>query len=345
MLWKNPERWQSKIVGPEVKPIKLALKQAPLILATCFYGGSTSCEVQWPKKLSFTDYKLHDKTLKSKVAEKLDWIKRQYELLYAHKDTKALSRHVVPFLAKVNLTIVSNADDLALAIRRINALPLDYTKAVADSLSRALNRSLSEQSRQRSEGAWSKDRHSIKVVSVEPLNELELGMELYYQDQQLPWAAALEGWLKSPFDIKQSYFHDALRLRPEVVYRLELVTEPERVFWLVQSHAALLRTMQSPNPSAGYELPKKINDGGMMERCFDASYEIYSETQSHDALLAQLFSLWGHRQRALIEIKWDHLHKLHMASGRHSNLAKAILAKIAEKHSLTIESLGQPAKH
>lgn len=345
MLWKSLGWWQSKIVGHKVKPIKLALKQAPLILATCFYGDSTSCEVQWPKKLSFTDYRLQDTGLKKRIDEKLDWIKRQYELLHAHQDTKELSKHVVPFLAKVDLTISSNADDLARAVRRIQTLPLDYAKAVAGSLSQGLGRNLSDVPAQINEGVWLKDRHSIKVISAEPLNELELGIELYYQDQHLPWAAAYESWLSSPYDLKLTYFRDALALFPEPVYRLELVTEPERVIWLVRNKAALLLALQSPNPSAGYELPRKINDGGMMERCFDTSYEIYSEIQNDYATLAHLFTLWGHRQRAMIEIKWDNLHRLHTATGKHTNFARAILAKIAEKHPLVVESLGQPPKH
>lgn len=324
--------------------VKLSLTQAPLLVATCFYGPETTCNIVWPSKLNFADFNISDTRLRSTIGDKLDWIKRQYEVLYVHKDTRRFAQHVVPYVAKVNVTLSASPSDLSIIASRLKQLPLAYAASLAQSLEQSLKIKMSDVSSSVSDGKWIQDHQNLRIVSAQPLNELEISLPAYYRQQTQPWAATVSSWLELSYDQKVKYLMVALRGQPHVRYSLEVVCEPQRLLSLIDEGAWSIESWQLPNPSFGYELPKRATDGGMMERCFDASYKLYGDVQAVNPELAPLFVLWGHRQRSLVEINWRQLSNLLKISGVHGGFAKAILAKVAEKHPLLIENLVQPGK-
>lgn len=326
------------------QPIKLSLTQAPLLVVTCFYGKETTCEISWPNRLSFAELSITDSKLRSDIEDKLEWIKRQYEILYAHKDTRRFAEHVAPYLAKVNVTLFANPSDLSAIAERLKQLPLIYAESLAQSLEKSLKVKAPAMSSSVSDGKWVEDTQNLRVISAQPLNELELGLPAYYQQQTQPWAACVSSWLELSYEQKVNYLLVASRSQPSVQYRVEIISEPQRLLSLIDEEALSIESWQQPNPSFGYELPKRATDGGMMERCFDASYKLYGDIQPVHPELTSLFVLWGHRQRSLVEITWRQILNLQKISGVHSGFAKAILTKVAEKHPLLIESLVQPGK-
>src|SRR5690606_19304452 len=92
---------------------------------------------------------------------------------------------------------------------------------------------------------------------------------------------------------------------------------------------------QLPTPAHGYNVPK-VNDGGMIERCFDISYELYSSLQTAHPEAAPLVCLYGHRQRYLAEFNGSTIHKLYDRRLKLSppalNILKFIRKEIALRH-------------
>lgn len=326
------------------RTLNLKLAKAPLLLVPYFYGTATKIVISWPKTLEFTKVKPKNAKLKQAIDEKLSWVARQYKVLNKQSETKRFAQHVVPYCTKVDLNVEASAADLAAAAMRLTSLQLDYAKALAESLFGSLNIKPHSAPFISTSSTWTKESNPIRILSVEPLNELELGALNYYQGQQLPWGASVSDWLKTSYEQKVEHFKLAVMGDPEVKYRIELVTEPARASSLVRLSGFKVVARQAPQPNLGYELPPNLNDGGMMERCFDMSYDLYGQVHAEQPAQAQLFCLWGHRQRVIAEFGWSELVNLNKISGVHSGFAKAILAKVAEKHPLIVESLEPPAK-
>lgn len=326
------------------RTINLKLTKAPLLLAAYFYGAATKIVINWPKTLEFIDVKLKDAKLRQVTDDKLSWIARQYKVLNKQPETQRFAQHVVPYNAKVDLNIEASAADLTATALRLSSIQLDYAKVLSESLFRSLGLKPQRAQLVSTSATWTKESNPIRILSAEPLNELELGTLNYYQGQQLPWGASVADWLKTSYEQKVDYFKLAVVSGPGVKYRIELVTEPARANSLARLSGFKLISQQAPQLNLGYELPPKLNDGGMMERCFDMSYGLYAQVHDEQPALAQLVCLWGHRQRVVAELGWSELANLNKISGVHSRFAKAILAKVAEKHPLVVESLGQPGK-
>lgn len=322
--------------------IKLTLAGAPLLVATCFYGANTTYEINWPQRLNFAEFKIKDEALRPAVSDKLAWIKRQYEALYLHKKAPLYAQHVMPYAAKVNLLLLANRSDLSVIAGRLKQIPIDYANSLAQSLEQSLKIETPNIKTVESENRWVQDSQNIRVISAHPLNELELGIPLYYRQQQQAWAASISSWLELSYKQKAEYLSIALKSNPDVHYRLEVICEPQRLLKLVEENIWSIESWQIPSPSFGYELPKRATDGGMMERCFDASYKLYGQIQAVNPELAPLFSLWGHRQRAVVQINGHQIANLQKLNGVDGGFAKAILTKVAEKHPHVVESLEQP---
>jgi len=328
--------------------LALNLKEAPLIVSLAALNANAELTLEWPDKLEFSRLKLPAKTQKA-VMDQLAWIKRQYEILLKNPKSRAYAPHVVPYLAQANLHLKTAGPVLTAAVENLSKLPLAYVDNLKQSLRQTFKPSLNRlkmTSPPTLSGPAVQDRVRFRVVKAEPLNELEAGFMGFYEGSGLSWLEAFERWLALSYDHKQNLLNQAAANQSvKVEYLIEAILEPQLLADGVKRGLFRILSLQAPIPSHGYSLPAKLADGGMLERCFDISYELYGRLQTTDPEAASLACLWGHRQRALIAIDYQNLHnQTSELPNRLAKLASVLQAKLAEKHPLIVDSLEATAK-
>ncbi|HEX9679682.1 MAG TPA: hypothetical protein VGA08_03615 [Candidatus Saccharimonadales bacterium] len=324
--------------------IKLELKAAPLIVAHYLIGAGIPSEIYWPNKFERLGLDGKNSRLTPEHVEQLGWIKRQYEALKKNSETAAFAPHVLPLMARVDLAFSADKSQLAAVIGPLMALKLAYFKHLADSLTAVCGYTTVKQKVKlnKSTGPLVTDRSRLRVISFVPTNELELGFNKFYGLSDLSWANAYEAWADQSYDFKEETTRQAIKSRFNISYQLEGILEPQLLNESLSSRIVDVLTGQSPTTAHGYNLPDALNDGGMMERCFDYSYKLFGSLQKKTAHLAPLACLWGHRQRYLLSVGYTETINLHKTtSGRPAKLAAAVVRRLAEKHPILHEELGQ----
>lgn len=316
----------------------LKLDDAPLIISTAY--PASSFDITWTKQ---TEYLSPDKISKSTLNiynEKLSWILRQYHALQKQDDMRNIAPHVLPYAAKVNMQLQATRGQLKNSISRLKHISNQYAQQLAISLSENLHTPLIEDEQYNDEiqAGIIQDRQRVRLVKSHPLNELELVAPLAFESSTLSWSSTLESLDSRSYSEKTQMLSRILRnnmLTNALRYQFELVVEPQ-VFRELQSKFSFISAYsQDPTPAHGYSVPK-VNDGGMIERCFDMSYELYSVLQSVDPKVAPLACLYGHRQRYLVEIEGAQLATVFDRNVKLSqpaiNIVKFMRKEISLKH-------------
>lgn len=320
------------------------LRGAPLIVSLAALDSHSQVTFDWPQTLDFSQLKL-PKEDQSSISGKLSWIKRQYDVLASNPKTRAFAPHVVPYLARTDLNIRADGAMFANASQNLRRYPLVYTENLAAGLRRAYPQTgrYSDENTEvsnKTKGQLIQDRVRFRVVKAQPLNELEIGINLLYTNTGLSWADTFANWLELSYGDKADLLQEAIGAGQIAVnYQLEVVLEPQLLLDGAMAGLFTVVAWQKPTPSYGYALPKKLNDGGMLERCFDISYKLYAQLQTINPLAAPLVCLWGHRQRALVNIDQSHLERYaNKLPKRLGKLATVLKTKLREKHPLIWES-------
>ena len=320
------------------KQLSLSFKAAPLVLALSVQGPEVGVNITWPKSVKWAELS-KDRRLSKPQREQLAWLKRGYEQLAKRKGYQHLAPHVLPLLAKVDIELTLEAEALETIAIRLGSLPLNYTQTVAASLADQLKLKRKSRLSVDALGALVSDRNPMRVISAQPINELQLGLDEYYRLSGLSWAGAHAAWQQEAYTTKVEFMRAG---RPAnfsgINYRVELVTEPGRLLAMVADGYWQIEAVQPAVPSHGFELPPQASDGGLMERCFDISAELFGQLQDQQPELAQLFVLWGHRQRAVVSVGQPHLVKLAEAD---NPFLVRLREKLSEKHPLLWEDLGK----
>lgn len=321
-----------------MEEIKLKLDDAPLIISTAYPASSVA--ISWTKQTDFVSTVDASKSTRNLFEEKLRWILRQYHALQKQDDLRSIAPHVIPYAAKVNMEVTASKSQLTRSIPKLLQIPNQYAQQLSRSLSESL-KILSVQGGIETDGVPAgivQDRKRIRLIEVHPLNEFELMTPLAYELSSVSWSSTLEALDTKRYIEKQKLLKNLLSSRPlpaSLRYRFELVIEPQ-IFRELHSKFSFQEVYaQLPTPGHGYSVPK-VNDGGMIERCFDLSYELYSELQSAAPQLAPLACLYGHRQRYLVEIDGPHVGLLFDKNIKLTqpaiNIAKLIRKEISQRH-------------
>ena len=323
--------------------VKLNLKGAPIIVTLAAIESHSELTMDWPSKLELSDLKLPKKR-ELDIKEKLDWIRRQYDVLMKNPKTAAFAPHVVPYSALATLHISTDGRRFAMSLAE-HDYPLEYAKNLSQTLSKTLGikhvNQLSNKVKQ-TPGALVADRTRFRVVSHAPLNELEIGFAGFYEKSGLAYTAAFEAWLDLSYEDKNKLLERSIKAgRARPYYGMEVILEPQLLLDGIRAKMFSVDAIQAPTPSHGYSLPKNLADGGMLERCFDISYQLYSELANETSNVASLVCLWGHRQRALINIDIENLQSIVATkTGRLQKLSKVLIEKLTEKHPSILEVVG-----
>lgn len=320
--------------------LTLSFKAAPLALALVTQDTVASLQIAWPKTVAFSQLAKGFRLSKGDQ-EQLTWIKRSYEQLQKNRTYRQYAPHLLPLLSKVDIKFQVEPHSVPKLAARLSELPLSYAQAVASSLASKLKFKLKPLPNIDAQGGLITDRNPVRVISAQPVNELELGLGEFYRQSGLSWAASHSSWLEISYDQKLKYLQASVDSNISAEYWLEIVTEPGRFLALASNRTFQMVSIQPAVPSHGFELPSELSDGGMMERCFDISAELYAQAQPKQLPLAQIFVLWGHRQRAIVKV--DHRHILNIAQSKNA-LASVISSKLSEKHPLLWEELGKLGK-
>ncbi|HEX9594960.1 MAG TPA: hypothetical protein VF996_02435 [Candidatus Saccharimonadales bacterium] len=327
----------------EEKQLTFKLQNAPIIVGLSAFTANSTVKLNWPSEINYAELELNKKLL-ADVKEKLEWVKRQYQVLLKNPKTSAFAPHVAPYLTQANLHISADGNAFASEVAVLGGYPLEYTINLAKSLSSAVGSHVKpvQVTKVKESGKPAiEDRSRFRIIKIEPINELEAGFESYYGSSGLSYAAAYESWLDLSYEDKQKQLVSAISSRQAgVSYLMEVILEPQLLMDGKISGFFDIRAIQPPSPVHGYSLPKNLADGGMTEKCFDISYELYSELSTKYSSAAPLVCLWGHRQRALVGVNLSGLKCMASAKiGRLRRLAQVLLDKLAEKHPLIIEEV------
>ena len=330
----------------DLNNISLNLKRAPVVIGLSALDSNSRLKIAWPDRLDFVRLSL-PKEDAALVKEKLNWIKRQYDTLVRNDSSRPFAPHVVPYLALADLNVRGAKTEFSSSLDSLRHYPLEYTKNLLKSLGNSpLPRRKTDSSSFAGEAAGPaiEDRARFRVISRWPLNELEAGFMKYYEDSGLAYAAAFDRWQELDYEAKLKLLQTAINTkRAEPIYRLEVVLEPQLLLDAAEAGWFKVKAIQAPTPVHGYVLPSKLADGGMLERCFDISYELHSRLSQSAPKVAPLVCLWGHRQRALIDIDLAGLRSMaRPAKKRLGLVSRALLEKLSELHPTIVEQINQP---
>lgn len=335
-------------MSDDLNNINLNLKRAPVVISLSALDSNSRLKIAWPDKLDFARLNL-SKEDAAFTQDKLNWIKRQYEILVRNDSSRAYAPHVVPYLALADLNVRGVKTAFSSSLDSLQHYPLEYTKNLVKSLGNSPATARRHKPARDSlpvaaAGPAIEDRARFRVISRWPLNELEAGFMKYYEDSGMAYAAAFDRWQELDYEAKLKLLKTAIsNKRAETNYRLEAVLEPQLLLDAAEVGWLKVKAVQTPTPVHGYALPSKLADGGILERCFDISYELYSRLNQSAPKVAPLVCLWGHRQRALIDIDLAGVRLMATpAKKRLGRVSQALLEKLAELHPATIEQINQP---
>lgn len=320
------------------QPLKLSLDDAPLVLTSVY--ADSDMKISWPKQTTWLTPAKLPKKITEEYDEKMGWILRQYKALQMQDDLRAIAPHVLPYGAKVSLELAASQTELIASVPVLRTIPLDYSRQLSQSLSENLN---SDSGRTKlsqvgtNTNSVINDRKRVKLVEASPLNELEIVRLGTYAQSGQSWADNLELADSLTYDQKEQQLLAMLGSgrQLEFGYRFELVAEPLIISELNSKRLFSSLIAQVPTPAHGYNIPK-INDGGILQRCFDMSYELYSTLQSSLPASAQLACLYGHRQRYLVTLSVNELNQLYDRQAKYTtpalNVIKFMRKEISLKH-------------
>lgn len=320
-------------------PITISLEDAPLIIAALL--PQSDIEITWLRQTSLAEITNLPVGVRSELEKKSEWILRQYHALQKHDDLRAVAPHVLPYLAKVNLQVSATKSELVQSIETLKSFPLTYTLQLADSLSESLKVQMPDKLDLQPDrpGAIVSDRKRIRLVEARPLNQFELILPSIYGLSDQTWLDTSDSLDSHSFDKKESKLRAILdtEIEQDISYRFEMVVEPQ-VMREIQSKLEPANMLQQrPTPAHGYNV-SKVQDGGMIERCFDLSYELFSQLQSSMPAAAPLICLYGHRQRFLMTVNYHSLQKIYDRKIKLSkpalNVIKFIRKEISLKHPI-----------
>lgn len=194
---------------------------------------------------------------------------------------------------------------------------------------------------------------AVQLTSVWPRNELDLVPDMLYEHSNLPLAEITNEVAMWPIARKYETFdayigerlnrrHKPGRALEKAHYSWDLVCD-YGIFRDLQQHRMVDDLeWQSLTPRYGYEIPKLIEDAGLVEEfeaCFDLSLKLYSLLMAAGySLEAQYATLLGHKMRWKITYNAReafHLHELRTSPHEYPGYRKLVLEmheKLSEVH-------------
>lgn len=206
---------------------------------------------------------------------------------------------------------------------------------------------------------YTTENEPVRLTSYTPHNELDIVADMLYEHSDMPLDQlqdAVASWpYQQKLDVFTAYMGERLnrRHRPgraleKVHYSFDLICD-YGIFRDLQRHRMVDDLeWQFLSPRLGYEVPKLVEDAGLVERfeqCFDLSLELYSALQAKYPLEAQYATLLGHKMRWKLTYNAReafHLHELRTSPQGHPGYRKLVLQmheKVAEVHPLIAEAM------
>lgn len=328
--------------------IKLSLTSCPLLITKIFINNNANVNILWPKKLTLINFKTINSKFKiAKGYKDLEWIQQNYIKLFKQSKTKIYAPHIVPYATIINAEVTIKKTHIPGIITDLKMLPLGYAKNLAQTLSHQYNFELTNSIKliNPKQENHQYENPLIKISSIKPINELETGIKLFFQSSFSPLEQVTKNFQLIDFEQKLKLLKFALENDKTVngiEYELEFCIEPHLINQMLNYKLINVVGCQEVVPTLGYDIPSDIQGEGQIERCFDISLKLYGKTSINSSLVAQLFCLYGHRQRFLVTINLFQLKSLIEISQNKSQLkflAKKIINFIKLKHPLTVEIL------
>ncbi len=206
----------------------------------------------------------------------------------------------------------------------------------------------------------SPETQAITLSAIWPKNELDLLPNMLYEHSSLSLSEIEKEVAQWSYDnrlkVFQAYIGERLNRRhkpgramEQAHYSWDLVCD-YGIFRDLQRHRMVDDlNWQQLTPRYGYEIPQLVEEAGLsdsFEKCFDLSYQLYSQMQSAGyEEEAQYATLMGHRMRWKITYNARqafHFHELRTAPQGHPGyrkLVKQMHDKLAEHHPLIAEAM------
>ena len=189
---------------------------------------------------------------------------------------------------------------------------------------------------------------AIRLATFHPRNELELASELAYQSSELSLVEVTQAITKLPYEQKEQLLVSGVStvLKSEPVslpglhYTWDLLTSIKDQITLSTLITGQF-TKQALSPRYGYDMPKIIEDAGLIEEfetCFDISLKLHSllQAQGHDTE-AQYATLLGHKTRCKLTHGLKGVIDIYK-SGQNNTYALKMQEKLTEVHPLISEA-------
>lgn len=207
---------------------------------------------------------------------------------------------------------------------------------------------------------YSGEAKDVRLLSVNPSNELDLVPFMLYDKSNLPFEeirAAVDTWpIERKIEVFQAYMGTRLNRRQKpgralehAMYTWDLMCD-YGIFRDLQRHRMVndLR-WQSLTPRYGFDIPESIEEAGLadqFERCFAIATQLFSDLQAagYD-YEAQYATLLGHKMRWTVSYNAReafHLHELRTTPQGHPGYRKLIRAMheiVSEHHPLLAEAM------
>jgi dTMP kinase len=195
----------------------------------------------------------------------------------------------------------------------------------------------------------------VKLVSYYPKNELELVPDMLYEHSSLPINVIADEVNRWPLAKKTSVFESYMGERLNRRHKPGRALEKAHYSWDLVCDYGIFRDLQRHRmvdnlqwqqltPRYGYEIPKLVEDAGLVEKfeqCFDESLKLYSLMQESGYLAeAQYATLLGHKMRWQITYNAReafHFHELRTSPQGHPGYRKLVQQmheKLLEVHPL-----------
>lgn len=180
---------------------------------------------------------------------------------------------------------------------------------------------------------------AVTLTSYTPRNELDIVVDMLYEQSDLPKSAVLEQLITVPYETKTKLFDTYvesgnINALQAVRYEFDLLTSTASYTELQQFGAFSDVVYQAPTPRYGYDIPDVIEQAGLSEMysaCFDISLQLYSILQQvGDNSLASAATLAGHRLRWKATISATQLPRLAAETKSVSKPTRQIIEAILE---------------
>jgi len=207
-------------------------------------------------------------------------------------------------------------------------------------------------------GTHAEPTTAVQLTDVHPRNELDIVPDMLYEVGDMPWRELQKTATAWPYEQKLDIFEAYLgervspRQRPGralegIHYRWDIVSSFSAFREMQTYHHGLGLEWQELTPRFGYEVPKLIEDAGLLdefETAFEISLKLYSLLQEAGLHLeAQYATLLGHNMRWKMSCNGREMFGI-LESGHaaHPDLKKVFAAmheKLTETHPLLGEAI------